>query len=227
MYNRTSLVVSVLLIGSIAVTMPSVTQAQVLLAPQKSSTQVKQLLQEGRKLVDRGDYNGAIAVYQQAASLEPKNATISAGIGYLYAQQRNFSAALAAYRRAVALNPNNGDYQYALGYVSGNLGDYKGAKEAYRHAIQLSRNNVNAYLGLSTVLLHLREYDNSKWAYEQAVKLDPKNPQAYELRGTMLVKQGKSKEAIVVFQQARDLYERQGKSESVVRVNAVLHTLGV
>jgi Flp pilus assembly protein TadD len=151
-YNQTSLVVSVFLIGSIAVTMPPVTQAQVSLMPHKSSPEVRQLLSEGRKLVDTGDYSGAIAVYQQAASLEPKNATIYSGIGYLYAQQGNFPSALAAYRRAVSLNPNNGDYQYALGYIDVNLGDTKAAKEAYRRAIQLNRSNVNAYLGLATAL---------------------------------------------------------------------------
>lgn len=227
-YNRTSFAVSVLLIGSIATTMPSMVQAQVLVAQQqKSSSEVRQLLEEGRRLVDTGDYNGAIAIYQQAANLEPKNATIHSGIGYLYAQQGNFTAALAAYRRAIALNPNNSDYEYALGYVSGNLGDNKGAKEAYRRAIQLNRSNVNAYVGLATVLSRVGEYDNAKWAFEQAVSLDPRNPQAYELRGTMLVKQGKSKDAIPVFRKARELYATQNKPESVARVEALLRNLGV
>lgn len=227
MYNRKLFVASVLLIGSIAATMPLMVQAQVSVPQQTSTPEVKQLLEEGRKLVDTGDYNGAIAVYQQAAALQPKNATIYSGIGYLYAQQGNFTPALAAYRRAVALNPNNSDFQYALGYISVNLGDNGRAKEAYRRAIQLNRGNVNAYLGLATVLLQLKEYENVKWAYEQAVNLDPKNPQAYELRGTLLMKQGKSKEAIAVFQKARELYERQGKLDSVARVKAVLRNLGV
>ncbi len=226
-YNRTSLVISVLLVGTIAATMPSIAQSQVLIAQQQSSTEVKQLLEEGRRLVDSGDYGGAVAVYQQAANLEPKNATIHSGIGYLYAQQGNFNAALAAYRRAVDLNPNNSDYQYALGYVKGNLGDSKGAKESYRKAIQLNRNNVNAYLGLAAVLLRLGEYDNVGWAYEQAVNIDPKNPQAYEIRGNLLVKRGKSKDAIAVFKKARDLYQQQGKPDSVARVDALLRTLGV
>ena len=227
MYKKTSLVVTILVTGSIATTMPSITQAQVLSPPQKSSTEVKQLLQEGRRLVDTGDYGGAIAIYQEAASLEPKNATIYSGIGYLYAQQGNFPSALAAYRRAVSINPNNADYQYALGYISGTLGDNKRAKDAYRRAIQLNRNNVNAYLGLGTVLLRLGDYNNVQWASEQAMKLDPRNPQAYELKGTLLMKRGKSKDAIAVFKKARDLYRQQGKSDSVARVEAVLHNLGV
>ncbi len=227
MYNRTSFLVSVFLVGSIAATMPAVAQTGAFGGQQRSTPEVKQLLEEGRRLVSGGDYSGAIAVYQQAATLEPKNATIYSGIGYLYAQQGNFPTALAAYRRAVSLNPNNGDYAYALGYVSGNLGDNRGAKEAYRRAIQLNRNNVNAYLGLGTVLLRLGEYSNVNWAYEQAMKLDPRNPQAYEIRGTQLMKQGKSRDAIVVFQKSRDLYRQQGKSDSVARVEALLRNLGV
>lgn len=227
MHERTSLLIRVILIASITATIPSLAQAQVTVVQRQSSSEVKELLEQGRRLVDTGDYNRAIAVYQQAAELEPKNASIYSGIGYLYALQGNFSAALTAYRRAVSLNPSNSDYQYALGYVSGNLGNNGAAKEAYRRAIQNNRNNVNAYVGLATILLRLGEYSNAQWAYEQAVKLDPKNPQVYELRGRMLKKQGKAKEAIAVFRKARDLYKQQGKYDSVTRVETTLRDLGV
>jgi Flp pilus assembly protein TadD len=226
-YKGTSFLISVLLIGSIVTTMASVTQAQVLVVQRQSTQEVKELLEQGRRLVETGDYGGAIAVYQQAANLEPKNASIYSGIGYLYALQGNFSAALTAYRRAVALNPNNSDYQYALGYISGNLGNNNGAKEAYRKAIQLNRGNINAYIGLGTILVRLGEYTSAQWAYEEAVQLAPRNPQVYELRGTMLKRQGKSKEAIAVLKKARDLYEQQGNFDSVTRMEATLRELGV
>ena len=224
MYNRTSLFLSVLLLGSIVATVPSVTQAQVVVA-QRTTPEVKQLLDEGRRLVDAADYGGAISVYQQAASLEPRNASIHSGIGYLYAIQGNLQSALSSYRRAVSLNPNNADFQYALGYISGNLGDNKTAKDAYRKAIQISRDNVNAYLGLATVLLRLGENANAMWATEQAMNLDRNNPQVFELRGTFLMKQGKSKDAIALFQKARQIYERLGKTDSVSRVDAAIRQI--
>ncbi|AKG22113.1 tetratricopeptide repeat protein [Calothrix sp. 336/3] len=225
MYNRTSLLISIFLLGGITTIVPTAAEAQVLVA-QKSTQRVRELLNEGRKLVDAGDYNGAIAIYQQAASLEPKNASIHSGIGYLYAIQNNMRASLAAYKRAVALNPNNGDYQYALGYVSATLGDIKGAKNAYRQAIQANRNHVNAYLGLATILMRQGEYENAGWAYVQLAKLDPRNPQVYELRGNILKKYGKAKEAIAYFKKARDAYAQQGKQDSVARVEAVLKQIG-
>jgi len=206
-YNRTSSLISVLLIGSVAAAIPTAALAQISGTPpcnggactdrrfpikvaQASTQQVKMLLDEGRRMVNSGDYNGAIRVYQEASSLEPKNASIYSGIGYLYAQQGNYSAALAAYRRAVALNPNNGDYQYALAYVSGSMGDNNTAKDAYRKSIQADRQNVNAYIGLALILLRLGEYDSAKWAYEQIIELDPKNPQANELRSRIFMKRG-------------------------------------
>lgn len=185
MFNRTFFLVSFLACSCVAIALPSISHAQVQVAQIRTSAQVKQLLDDGRRLVDRGDYAGAISVYQQAAELEPRNASIHSGIGYLYAQQGNYSASLSSYRRAVSLNPNNPDYQYALGFVSGSMGDYRTAKEAYRNAIRLNRNNVNSYVGLATVLLRLGEYSNAKWAYGEAVKIDANNPQVRELK-TML-----------------------------------------
>lgn len=226
MYNRKSFWLSVLVIGSIGIGIPSVAQAEVLVAQKQSTSQVRQLLNEGRRLVNSRDYNGAISVYQQAASLEPKNGSIFSGIGYLYAQQGNFSAALAAYRRAVTLSPNNSDYHYALAYISGNMGNNGKAKTAYRKAIQLNRNNVNAYLGLAAVLLNLKEFDSAKWAFEQAMKIDPRNPKAHELKGAMLMKQGRSREAIMELKKSLSLYETQKKWEGVSRVDSMLRELG-
>ncbi|MBW4566440.1 MAG: tetratricopeptide repeat protein [Mojavia pulchra JT2-VF2] len=225
MYKRTSFVVSVLLLGCFATTIPSVAQAQVLLT-QARNPELKQMLEDGRRLVDAGDYAGAISVYKQAASLEPKNAKIHSGIGYLYAQQGNFQAALAAYRRALAINPNNGDFYYAVGYIKGNLGDMPGAKEAYRRAIQINRNNVNAYLGLAVTQSRLGDYQAASWAYEQAINLDRNNAQTYELMGSMYKQRRQTKQASNLLVKARDLYQRRNDLDGVARVEAMLRDLG-
>ncbi|AFZ27994.1 tetratricopeptide repeat protein [Cylindrospermum stagnale PCC 7417] len=226
MYKQASFVVSVLLLGCFATTIPSIAQAEVLMA-QASNSELKQLLEEGRRLVNAGDYNGAIAIYQQAASLAPKNAKIYSGIGYSYAQQNNFPQALAAYRRAIAIDPNNGDFYYAVGYIKGNLGDTPGAKEAYRRSIQLNRNNVNAYLGLGVTQSTLGDYQSAMWAYEQAISLDKNNARTYELMGSMFKQRRQTKQANSVLLKARDLYRRGNDADSVDRVEAMLRQLGV
>ncbi|WP_017651582.1 tetratricopeptide repeat protein [Fortiea contorta] len=205
--------------------MPAIAEAQVLVA-QARNPELTQLLEQGRRLVDAGDYNGAIAVYQQATSLDPKNAKIHSGIGYLYAQQGNFPAALAAYRRALALNPNNGEFYYAVGYIKGNLGDTPGAKEAYRRAIQLNRNNTNAYLGLGVMQARMGDYEAAMWAYEQAINLDRNNAQTYELMASMYKQRRQTKQAGNLLAKARDLYQRRNDQDGVARVEALLRELG-
>jgi Flp pilus assembly protein TadD len=224
-YKQTAFVASVLLSGCFVATMPSVAQAQVLVA-QANNPELKELLEEGRRLVDAGDYNGAIAVYQQALRLSPKNAKIHSGIGYLHAQQGNFQAALVAYRRAIGLSPNNSEFYYAVGYIKGNLGDTPGSRDAYRKSIQLNRNNINAYLGLGVMQSRLGDYTAATWAYEQAINLDRNNAQTYELMGSMYKQRRQTQQANNLLVKARDLYQRRNDQDGVARVEALLQNLG-
>lgn len=227
MYRKASFLLAFLLFGSIATSNYNVALAQVSVAGNRNNSELKQLLEEGRALVDARDYETAQDVYRRALVIQPKNASIHSGIGLMYLKQGNLRAALPAFRQAVKLNPNNGDFQFALGFVSQSLGDNATARQAYRRAIQINRRHFDAHLGLAQVMLRLGDKKSAIWAYEQAVKIDPKNPQAMEFKGTLLMQQGQSQQAISHFQQARSLYESQGKMESVTRVEGMLKQLGV
>lgn len=224
-YKRISLLVGILLLGCGAVSIPSVAQAQTLVA-QVNRAELKQMLEEGKRLVDAGDYSGAIAVYQRAAAMDNRNARIHSGIGYLYAQQGNLQAALAAYRRAIAIDPNNGDFFYAVGYIKGNMGDTRGAKEAYRRAIQLNRGHVNAYIGLGITQSRMGDYTAANWAFEQALSLDKNNAQTYEFMAAMYKQRRQTKQASNLLQKAKELYRRRNDLDGVARVEAMLQNLG-
>ncbi|WP_026104148.1 tetratricopeptide repeat protein [Anabaena sp. PCC 7108] len=225
MFKPTSCLVTFLLLGYFFTATPLIAQAEVLVA-QASNPKLKELLEEGKRLVDAGDYNGAIAQYQEAAKLDPRNAKIHSGIGYLYAQQRNFQLALAAYRRAIAIDSNNSDFYYAVGYIKGNLGDTAGSKEAYRRAIQLNRGNFNAYLGLGVTQTSLGDYESAMWAYEQAINLNRNDPRTYELMGSMFKQRRQTQQASNVLQKAKDLYRRTNDPDGLARVEAMLREIG-
>jgi len=224
-YKKTSFILIVLLLGCFVTSAPVVAKPHVLVA-QANNSELKNLIEEGKRLVDSKDYNGAIAVYEQAAKLDPKNAKIHAGIGYLYTQQGNFPSALAAYRRAIAINPNNSDFYYAVGYIKSGMRDNKGAKEAYRRAIQLNRNNVNAYLGLGVSQTTLGDYQSAMWAYERAVNLDKNNPRTYELIGSMFKQRRQTPQAKKVLRKALDLYQRGNDTQGAERVQTMLQEVG-
>lgn len=224
-YKRISLIIGILLLGCASVSIPSEAQAQTLVV-QANRAELKQLLEEGKRLVDAGDYGGAIAVYQRAATIDNRNARIHSGIGYLYAQQGNLRAALASYRRAIAIDPNNSDFYYAVGYIKGNMGDTPGAKEAYRRAIQLNRGNLNAYIGLGITQSRMGDYTAANWAFEQAINLDRNNAQTYEFMAAMYKQRRQTKQATNLLRKARDLYRRRNDSDGVARVEAMLQELG-
>ncbi|MBE9249288.1 tetratricopeptide repeat protein [Dolichospermum sp. LEGE 00240] len=225
MYRKTSVLLTALLLGCLFTNTPVVAKAEVLVA-QVNNPELKNLIDQGKRLVDAQDYHGAIAVYQQAAKLDPKNDRIFAGIGYLYTQQGNFTSALDAYRRAIAINPNNSDFYYAVGYLKSSTKDNKGAKEAYRRAIQLNRNNVNAYLGLGVAQTSLGDYQAAMWAYEQAINLDKNNPRTYELIGAMFKQRRQTTQANKVLRKALDLYQRGNDQEGVARIQTMLQEIG-
>ncbi|CEJ45650.1 tetratricopeptide repeat protein [Umezakia ovalisporum] len=225
MYKHISVLVGVVWLGFSTVNIPSVAQASVLMA-QTTNPQLKRLFEEGEKLVKANDYDGAIAIYQEAAEIDPRNARIHSGIGYLYAQQGNFPLALESYGRAIAINPNNSDFHYAMGYIKVNLNDIKGAKESYRRAVRLNRNNLNAYLGLGITQARLGDFTSASWAYEEAIKLDPNNPETYEFMAKMYKQRGQIAQVNKLLRKARNLYERRNDSAGVNRINGMLQDLG-
>lgn len=188
---KLAIVVSFVFVGNIT-TIVTPSNAQVASQARTSNNaELKQLLDEGRRLLDIGDYNGAIDNYRRALTIQPRNASIHSGIGILYAKQGKFPTALTSFQRAVQLDPNNADYQYALGYINANLGDYSRAKEAYRRTVQLNRRHFKGYMGLATVLTRLGESSNAMWAYQEAVKIDPNNPLVSDFRNQLKMLQNK------------------------------------
>lgn len=219
-YKHISLIFSLILLGVMEVSLPSLAIAQT------KNPEVRELFEEGRKLVQARDYNGAIALYEQAAKIEPRNAIIYSGIGYLHAQQGNFTSALSAYRQAIALDNKNSDFYYAIGYVQANLGDTHEAKEAYRRAIQLNRNHLNAYLGLGVTQAKLGNFTAATWAYEEAIKLDPNNAQTYEFMANMYQQRGQFQRTRTLLNQALTLYNRANDYNGAKRVQDMLQELG-
>lgn len=180
------------LVASFSIVLPTSVQAEQVIAQRNPQTQTnpknefKQLLEQGKKLVESGDYPKALEIYIKAARMQPKNGSAYSGVGILYVKQKNYSAALLAFRRAIELEPNNADYHHALGYLHGSLGNYQAARDSYQEAIRLNKKHVDAYLGLASVLTHLGDRKGAGQAYQQAEKIAPKSPRVAEFRSLII-----------------------------------------
>lgn len=157
--------------------------------------ELQSLLRQGREYVDAGNYDKAIATYQQAATIDRDNARIFSGLGYLYTLQENFAAAQRSYQRAISLEPDNPSFYYALGYSLAQTGDNDNAIRAYYRATKLAPLELKYHQALAVVLLRDQDYSSAIAVYQRILALNPEDVTAQENLLTLLINQGRTDEA--------------------------------
>ncbi|MFH7243166.1 MAG: tetratricopeptide repeat protein [Spirulina sp.] len=151
--------------------------------------QLDELLRQGQARVAANDPAGAIAAYQQAAQIDPQNARIFSGIGYLHIQQGNYTEAVTAYRRAVALDRGNLAFRYGLAHSLFHSDQPTEALATYREILASHPREANAYLGIGSIQLQQGDNDAALATYQELVRLAPGNAQAYEALGNLYIQQ--------------------------------------
>jgi tetratricopeptide (TPR) repeat protein len=158
--------------------------------------QLDELLRQGQARVAANDPAGAIAAYQQAAQIDPQNARIFSGMGYLYIQQGNYTEAVTAYRRALALDRGNLAFRYGLAHSLYNSNQLTEALDTYREILANHPREANAYLGIGSIQLQQGEPDAALATYQELVRLSPGNAQAYEALGNLYIQQEDYEQAL-------------------------------
>lgn len=98
-----------------------------------------------------GQLNEAIAAYQRAIELDPKDATPHNNLGNVYKVLKQYDDAIAAYQKAIELDPKDAFPHYGLGNIYSNLGRHDEALTAYQHAIELDPKFALPHMGLAAV----------------------------------------------------------------------------
>ena len=104
------------------------------------ATLAAQRLEEGNKLYDNGDYNGAIIKYTEAIELNPDYAGAYYNRGSAYSRMQNYTAEIADYTKAIELNPNYADAYNNRGLCYQAMGNNARAQADFTKAKQLGYN---------------------------------------------------------------------------------------
>ena len=102
-------------------------------------------LERGNSWASVGDYQKAIADYNQALTINPHDHKVYSNRGYSYYLSGNLDLALKDYNTALELNSDINTYlNRAAVYVA--LNDYWSAIEDYNQTVEIDGNNIEAYL---------------------------------------------------------------------------------
>ena len=151
-----------------------------------------------------GDYDGAIAEYRRALSIEPRHRLSLLGLGAATMGKGDFAAAAAIYRDVLAEDPNDWTAHQNLGGCLKEQGLPEAAALEWKAAAKLDPGNVDL---LQTLAQHYigtgpDGFDEARSFALKAIALEPEAPAAHVALGVIAGEGGDGKTAFAHFKRA-------------------------
>lgn len=157
----------------------------------------------------------AIAEFQAAASVAPREPNIHFGIGYLYWKQRKYDAAKDEFQRELALEHANPQAFAYLGDIAMKENQPENALQFLRRAVQAKSDIRIAHMDMGEVLATEKKYSEAVAAFKRAETLDPSEPDAHYRLARLYREMGNTAESQKEFEKVRQMHEKT--DEDVVR----------
>ncbi len=149
----------------------------------------------------KGDLDGAMADYNQALNLDPKNIQALYRRGLALQAKGDWAGAMADYNAILTLNPRNADAFSSRGFVKQARGDTDGALADYAEALLINPKIPVVYYNEGLIEVQKGDLDGAISAYSHALDLDPKMAIAYYNRGVVKDTEGNLDGAIADYTQ--------------------------
>lgn len=121
---------------------------------------VSATISEAQRQFEAGNYSGAIAMLQPAASQNPPSGDVYYWLGRSYYEIRDYDNAIANLEKAVAIDPKNSVYHQWLGEAYGGKADVdrsfsfaRKVKKEFQTAVNLNGSNIEARRNLEEYCL--------------------------------------------------------------------------
>lgn len=155
----------------------------------------------------------ALAEFQKAHDLSPKEPTSLFWIGFLYLQQRRYQDALKPTLDALALRPNFADGHLNLGNIYDGLKKYPEAIAEFENAIKLEPNMprlADAYYNLGSVHLKMGHKAEALTSFQKAASIASDDPYVQDQLGYAYQMTGVYEKAVLAHQNATRLAATNG-----------------
>lgn len=158
-------------------------------ADAKTASEAAAAYDAGVKAQQANNYDEAIAQYQKAIGLQPKQAMFVYALGTAYQAKNEMPTAIAQYEKAVSLDPSNKDYKTTLAGVKTSVtagvmdqavqkqqaGDLPGAIALYEQALATDPKNATGWTNLGSAYQQSENWAKAASSYRKAIEVDPRN----------------------------------------------------
>jgi tetratricopeptide (TPR) repeat protein len=162
---------------------------------------------EGEAAGKAGDYDRAMANYNEAIRLNHDDALAYYDRGLIYSNKGDPDRAIADFSDAVRLNPTYAFAFQSRGFAYYNKGDDNRAIADYNEAIRLDPKSAVAFNNRGNVYYRKNQYDQAFADYNEAIRINPLYAVAVNNRGLIYLNvKGDKDRAIADFSDAIRLY---------------------
>jgi tetratricopeptide (TPR) repeat protein len=171
------------------------------LASAVNAQTAREFIEKGVELTDAGHFAEAVAQYEAALKLEPKNSTAHYEIANTLVAMEKYDAAIDHAETIIKLKSGNEGLAYTiLGTSYDLLGKPKKAIKAYEEGIKVSPNDYNLYYNLAITQFGQNDLDKAEKNFMASAKLNPKHANShYALASVELEKDQKIKAMLPLY----------------------------
>ena len=152
-------------------------------APPASEESDEDPIERGIEKAKKGDMDGALADFNRAIELDPKNAAAYYNRASAKMLKKDAAGAIADYTRVIELDPKNVGAYNNRGILKARNNDPDGAVADYNQAIQANPKDAKAYINRGNVKKAKGDLDGAIADFTKAIELDSNLALAYKNRG--------------------------------------------
>ena len=140
------------------------------------------LISLGGSKANQGDYQGALAYYNQALRLDSNNVDAYFRRAYTRFQLGDQQGSIEDITRVIKLSPDNSSAYFFRGIVRAGLGDFQAAARDIEKAISLDANNALFYWGRGLIRNAQEDPQGAIADFTESIRLQPDYLDAYKER---------------------------------------------
>lgn len=163
-----------------------------------AQTALESLVKEGIELHNKGDFDGAIAKYEEALKIDKKSDLVFYEIAYAYFAKQDLESAIKFSDKALK---QKGDYAKSAYNIKGsaldNLGKPEEAVKVYKKAIEDFPDDYLLQYNLALTTYGLSDLITSEAALKQALELNVGHSSSHLLLGYVMKDQGKRAQSLL------------------------------